>query len=48
MSRFLLIVLLVVAGGCDAGWTETNEEKGNATTAHEAPDAGQSSPELTE
>ena len=48
MSRSFLIVLLLIAGGCDAARSGTNSGPGSTTIAQAAQLAAQSTPELTE
>jgi membrane-bound lytic murein transglycosylase MltF len=48
MSRFVLIVLLLLAGGCDAARSGTNTELGSTTIAQEAQPAAQLTPEAVE
>ena len=48
MSRLLLILLLLVAGGCDSNRSGTDEESGNVTTGKGAQHTAPPSPELAE
>ena len=44
MSRSFLVVLLLLAGGCDIAWSETNNEQVSTTIAQAAQPAVQPTP----